>query len=65
MPLQVDVPFAAFVGIDLDGMAFIAPMNRYGEFAIKGDFNFWVVLDVPFHFRYPRLLFWFVSLPLS
>ncbi len=53
MSLQVDVPFAAFVGIDLDGMAFIAPMNRYGEFAIKGDFHFWVVLDVPFHFRYP------------
>jgi len=54
MALQVDVPFAAFVGIDLNGMALVAPMNGYGEFAIKRDFHFWIVLDVPFHFRHPH-----------
>ena len=53
MALQIDIPFALFVGVDLDGMAFVAPMNSYGEFAIKGDFHFWIIFDVPFHFRYP------------
>lgn len=56
MALQIDVPFAASVGVDFDGMAFVAPVNRYGEFAIKSNFDFRIVFDVPFHFRIPHLI---------
>ena len=55
MALQIDVPFTALVGVNLDGMAFVAPMNRYGKFAIKSDFHFWIILDIPFHFPCLRL----------
>jgi len=55
LALQIDVPFPVFVGVNFDGMAFVAPMNSYGEFAIKGNFHFRIIFDVPFHFCNLRL----------